>query len=475
MIGIKYVVLNEIKKYETGANKNNFNWKESIGAQIPFEYENQKGVLEIVGFLQNGKHSKVRVKLVGSDLEDYILCDSLKRGKIGRLLKIYTSEFKIQIGTTFKDNKRDITITNCFKELNKNQTQKIKYYNYKCNICGYEGGKSTESNILNGCGCACCVGQTVVEGINDIPTTASWMVKYFQGGIDEAKKYTKNSSQRIKPVCPDCGRVRDKYIHIYSIYDSKTIGCECSDGFSYSEKFVFHMLKQLNLNVITQASKKNLKWVTNGYRYDFYLPDYNIIIETHGLQHYQKITNSTWSGYENQKKIDLLKQELAIKNNITNYIVLDCRYSDYHHILKEIKNSLLSDLFDLSKIHFEECEKYARSNLLKLVVEYWNTKKYSTYQISKITNLNVGTVIKYLKIANKINLCEYSNDVCQKRRRYKVELFKNGISFGVFNSLTELSLKSEELFGVHLNKRNLSSILNGHCKTHKGFTIQRIY
>ena len=41
------------------------------------------------------------------------------------------------------------------------------------------------------------------------------MVKYFQGGIDEARRYTYNSRQKIYPICPDCGRVKDKDIYVY--------------------------------------------------------------------------------------------------------------------------------------------------------------------------------------------------------------------------------------------------------------------
>ena len=50
----------------------------------------------------------------------------------------------------------------------------------------------SERQILNGKRCACCSNSVVVEGINDIPTTAPWMVDYFPGGYEEAKRYTKN-------------------------------------------------------------------------------------------------------------------------------------------------------------------------------------------------------------------------------------------------------------------------------------------
>ena len=60
-----------------------------------------------------------------------------------------------------------------------------------------------------------------------------------------SKKYTYNSRQKIRPICPDCGRIKDKEMYIYSIYDNKSIGCSCSDGKSQIEKYMFSLLEQL--------------------------------------------------------------------------------------------------------------------------------------------------------------------------------------------------------------------------------------
>ena len=125
-----------------------------------------------------------------------------------------------------------------------------------------------------------------MEGINDIPTTTPWMIPYFQGGYEEAKKYTSNSHQKIRPICPDCGRVKDKEMTLNTIYRNESIGCICSDNISYCEKFIFNVLSQLNLDFKTQLTKTTFKWIGHK-RYDFYFKVDNeeIIIETHGKQH----------------------------------------------------------------------------------------------------------------------------------------------------------------------------------------------
>ena len=53
----------------------------------------------------------------------------------------------------------------------------------------------------------------MIDGINSIVAKEEthWMIKYFQGGYDEAKKYTKSSNQKIYFNCPTCGRIKNKF------------------------------------------------------------------------------------------------------------------------------------------------------------------------------------------------------------------------------------------------------------------------
>ena len=47
----------------------------------------------------------------------------------------------------------------------------------------------------------------------------------------------------------------------------------------------------------------------------FYLPKYNCIIETHGLQHYEE-SSMTSRSLQEEIDNDLFKQEMALKNGI---------------------------------------------------------------------------------------------------------------------------------------------------------------
>ena len=118
---------------------------------------------------------------------------------------------------------------------------------YQCTKCGYIGTKR-EFHISKGIGCTACDGKAVVKGFNDIPTTAPWMIPYFQGGEEEASKYTFRSKKKIYPICPFCGRVRKTPIEIDKIYAYRGISCSCKDNISIPNKTIFSVMEQLNDN-----------------------------------------------------------------------------------------------------------------------------------------------------------------------------------------------------------------------------------
>ena len=401
-----------------------------------------------------------------------------------------TREFKIKIGQVFKDEKRDLIIT--YREYRKDKyNQDWKWYKYTCNKCGWAEGWVTESGLLTqNTGCSCCHNRTVVEGINDIPTTAPWMVKYFQGGYDEAKLYTRCSEKRIYPICPDCGRVRNISVKIAHIYETKSIGCKfCGDGKSYPEKFISYILEQLNITFITELSKTIFKWCEDK-RYDFYFKHNNedYIIETHGMQHYkegfEKIkSNKKARTVAEEQENDGYKKELALSNGINeeNYIVIDCRKSELEFIKQNILNSRLSKIFDLNKVDWVKCEEGALSNLVKEVCEYKkNNPDITAMEIGKIFNLNRHTISHYLKRGTELEWCVYNakeekskNTINNnKLKRKPIDVFKDGEYLKSFKSITECANMSESIFGITLYNQNISAVLSGKRKQHKGFTFE---
>lgn len=450
-----------------------YDWINSIGCNISFEYDDIIGVIKII------KYNNCKF-IIEINNENYsISLANLTNVQLGRILNKRNNTFQIEIGITIKDNKRDFNITSRYYKDN------LKLYKFTCNICGWENGEISENSLLGGQGCSCCAGRTIVNGINDIPTTAPWMVKYFQGGYDEARLYTKSSSRYIYPVCPDCGKVKDNQMRIASIYSRGSIGCECSDKISYPEKFILSLLYQLQINFIYQFSNKNKKWCDK-YKYDFYINKTNTIIEVHGGGHYFKNGFVSLGGKtlgETQEN-DRLKNQLAKENGIKHYIVLDCRKSELKWIKNSVIESELPSLFNFTEddVDWLKCHEFACKNFIKEVCEYKNHNPNSTStMISKIFKLSKSTIKTYLKLGNDLSWCSYDPRkemirVCSingKASGKKVKISKNGNLLGVYESAHELSRQSEKYFGISFTYQNISKACNTH-KKYKGYDFQYI-
>ncbi|EKS4345126.1 hypothetical protein QB607_003130 [Clostridium botulinum] len=475
---MKKVFLDDLPKWESGHNKGRINWIKSVGSIIKFIYDDLKGEVKIIEYDKQKNMLTLSYKNIHNA---NIRTGDFKMCRIGNLIGKKSHRFKVDIESIIKDNKRNLSIKNRYRKKDKNNISR-KYYKYKCNKCGWEG-EIEEFNLLKGRGCSvCCIPpQITVLGINTIWDTDRWMCDL---GISEedAKKHTHSSNQKIKVKCPYCGN--SKNIIVNGIYKNKSISCFCGDGFSYPEKFIYELLQQLNIEVITQLNKTTFSWCNNKI-YDFYIPSLNIIIETHGLQHYEKQSkHSTFNIIlKDEQENDKLKEQLAKENRIKHYIVIDCRESELEFIKNNILKSKLNELFDLSKIDWNKCEEYALKNIIKEVCDYWNKSNETTTTLSKKFNISKKTIKEYLKKGNKLGWCEYnpkeemrkSAIKCNRNKCKQIEIInKNGDILGIFESCNDLERKSEELFGIKLNNNNISAVCRGEQKTHKGFIFKYI-
>ena len=463
------VFLEELPKHTNGTYKGCIDWTNSIGKNLRFKYEEDEKLVDGFMLINDYNKDSRKVKLEYNGKVSEISVSSLRDGWIKNIIgaKIKTTagnfaDFKIQIGERIIDENRDLTILDR-KRVNSQKYQYRKMYKYKCNICGYDDGWSEECDILHHkIGCSCCANRTVVEGINDIPTTDPWMIPYFQGGYNEAKQYSHGSSSKINPVCPDCGKIHNKLISISSIYNRHGISCTCKDGISYPEKFFLSLLDQLKIKYTYQLTKKDFEWISN-YRYDFYLLDYNCIIETHGEQHY--LENNL---FFHSPIIDDNKKQLALANNIKYYIEIDCRKSTVEYISNSIINSELSKIINVDGVNWIECGKFATKNLVKEVCSFYNNHNHdlditiNNYSISK-TCIN-----SYLKKGAEIGWCIYPFHSYRK-----IVIQKDNEYIGCFDSSKYIEDNSIEIFGIFLGQtqiiHNCNKNRNGFTKPYKGY------
>jgi len=457
---------------------NRINWGKSIGCIVKFIYDDIKGEVKIIKYEKDTEYLWIKYL----DKEPFrIARSSFQNCCFGKMMGIVTNEFKIEIGTNYKDEKRDLIILD--KEYKKgNKEWDVKWYKYRCNKCGWNEGWMKESGLINGNGCACCcpTPRITVEGINDINTTAPWMTKFFQGGYDEAKLYTKGSGNKIQPICPDCGRIKEAFTKISDIYCSHSMGCKyCGDGVSYPEKFMANVLEQVKIKFETQYIPDWIK----PRKYDFYFEKDNIkyIIETDGEFH----TRDNYMNGQTAKKskeIDDYK-DLKAKENGIKVIRIDCVTSALAYIRRKILDSKINNLFNLSEIDWNKCEEYALSSLVKIACDYKNKKNdIATTEIAKIMKLSVVTIRRYLKKGVKLGWCKYDPKEVQRQNGLKsgkkssksIEIFKEGKSLGIFESMIELEKQSIGLFGVKLSTSETSRVANGIIEQCKGYTFAYI-
>ena len=326
------------------------------------------------------------------------------------LIKI---KWKYNIGDIINGHLHDIQVID--REIRKRikKTKKTKrgydilnekWYRCKCLDCGFDEIWIREDRPEKWIGCQACSGQVVVKGYNDLATTHPNVLNVLTNP-EEAYEHTVGEHAWLNTTCPICGYVKDVYIS--NIAAGKYVCDNCSDGISYPEKFMFKFLQLLGEKFIYQYRKIHAEWC-NKYMYDFYLVQKDAILEVHGLQHYKQ---TTWYNYESITKNDINKKALA-SDYVSNYIIIDARYSDKDYIRNSIGKSVLNDWFDLSCIDWDICDEYATKSYVLQAINYWNDG-LSICEIAEKISLSTETIKKYLKKVDKSKqkLIKYNNRV----------------------------------------------------------------
>ena len=301
-----------------------------------------------------------------------------------------------------------------------------KLYQYKCLHCGFDESVghyikgiykneswSPESSIKSGKRCLCCGHVAVQPGINDIQTTDPLLVDYFLNK-NEAKMYSRCSDHHIQSKCPICGFIQPNTIKIKQLVLQGKECFNCGSSFSYPEKFMYFMLRQLGVEFIMHKTFDWSKNIVNDdgtigdKEYDFYLPGRDIIIETHGRQHYD--SNVSFSCYsargrtlDEEQANDALKEMLAIQNKYI-YIVINSSISTKEWMTQQIVNSELNNLFDLNNVDWEQCNKDALGDFrLNIILDRMNNPQIKISELSKKYGFSVSTITRWLKQGSELS------------------------------------------------------------------------
>jgi hypothetical protein len=529
---MRKVFLDDLVKWEDGRFKGKINWSVNIGCSVRFTYDDIEGEVQIVNY--DKTKQKLTLRYLDNDIFEMATSVFISCG-LGSLLKIYNKDYRYEIGEIIELRNSKVQVLEQIKINYKRDNCTVnshKAYKYKCLVCGTIG-TITEGHIKENRGCSTCSNQKIVKGINDIATTHPHLVKYF-ANIEDAYRVSSGSEKKIPLICPDCKTI-NKSLSISKLVERNFYCSACGDGVSYPEKFLFNMLQQTEIEFKIQKTfkwSKDFNCLTNSNlngdkTYDFYVKKLNCIVECHGEQHYSK-SFSTVGGrtLNEEQENDKIKENLAIDNGIENYIVIDCRYSEIEFIKNNILNSKLAKLFDLSNIDWIKCHEYACSSLIKIACDLWNNGIKSTKEIGKIMKSDKSTIVRYFKQGRKINLCDYETKyeikdknmvkVCElwntglyhvrdiakildlepyKINNYlneckqlgkcdyngfeektkalyrKVKCLENGM---IFESLTEASNKSLEVFNIFIPIASIGNVCSGNRNRVRGLHFEYV-
>lgn len=217
------------------------------------------------------------------------------------------------------------------------------YLKYYCNIHKDKGVlKITYDNFKTGYGCKYCGRDKIGKAKrNDMEKVKNVFLSHDLILV-EGQEYH-NSQQKLKYICKHHPEKGIQEMSYGNALDCHCPFCRCSRG----EKEISNYLDSNNIKYESQKKFSGLIGIGGGLlSYDFYLPDFNMLIEYQGEQHYfpfnfkdrkDRDSETAIHNYEKQVKHDILKKEYAINNNFN---FLEIPYTEYKNISKILNENI---------------------------------------------------------------------------------------------------------------------------------------
>lgn len=245
---------------------------------------------------------------------------------------------------------RKINICSCYKRF-KDYHDKIKYLGEQCDFEILKDGPAVQKKVIKCLKCGCVMERSLVSLLNT-PQHCDNCHKYREG----ISYYTKEEIQeRLNQVFHNeyeliefngmtksallkhnnCGYIF-KIRELGDLFEGRNRGCpKCYQFKSLGEQKIRNYLEDKEIEYIPQKTFTPLN--KSKYRFDFFLPQYNLAIEYQGEQHYRD--NYFFKDrYEVIHKRDMIKKQYCIDNNIE---LLEIKYTELKNI-----NAILDSRFN---------------------------------------------------------------------------------------------------------------------------------
>lgn len=193
-------------------------------------------------------------------------------------------------------------------------------------------------------------GQTYTPVARDLMTGRGCSHCYSRKRLSESKAF-----KEIIDVLGDDYRILDSYKNSVTPLKIKHLSCgtvykashnnikkskckcpKCKQK-SKGESIIKHFLESNNIKYIEQKRFSDCKY-KNTLPFDFYLPEFNVLIEFQGKQHY--VPRKQFGGedaFRELKRRDRIKYQYALENG---YTFIEIKYSDIQNISNILINKL---------------------------------------------------------------------------------------------------------------------------------------
>lgn len=394
------------------------NWNLSVNKDVNFCY---RGTHDTFKILESIDYRYVLIDFRGRQYK--ILKDSIKSCSLGILFGFsVTNNYKYQVGDKIEGDSFNLLVLQQLRISTNYNTRTCKGYKLKCLKCG-NIFETREGNLDKGDRCPFCSNHKIKIGFNDLWTTRP-DIACLLSNPEDGYLYSEFSNKKVRMKCNLCGKeVGYKCICDVSL---RGFSCpSCSDGISFPNKFMYHLLDTIGVNFNTEfgyewcifPSYKDRNKISHGL-YDFVLPDYKMLIEMDSsLGHGEIIYSNSNQSVEESIYRDQMKNALAVQHGY-KLVRIDCKYTDNNRFIAcktGILNSSLSEIFDFSHIDWDNIYKMCLNSFLIQSCELFNSG-YKMFQIADKLHLNRTTVLDYLNEGAALGLCDYKPKIYKKRK-----------------------------------------------------------
>jgi len=196
--------------------------------------------------------------------------------------------------------------------------------NYMCKTHGVQ--KMRISNFLNGKRCPKCLYDKNRERFKLSYDEVDRRVSSCGGTLLNKKEYINSQKKNLKIICSECGDVFVTSLSKFMQHGGQVCPT-CSPKESMGERKIRHFLENSSIYFEQEKCFTDCR-DKRPLPFDFYIPDFSIVIEYHGKQHYSRNTHLR-STLEQIQKHDSIKNKYCESNKIK---LIRIPYWDYRNI-----------------------------------------------------------------------------------------------------------------------------------------------